>query len=241
MRESTLPAALGVRGGAENAARFLPAKEAAALVGYSPDYVARLARESKVAAEQRNRQWFVSLDSLKLFSLQQAAEQRERQNELRERRLREYAAKQRYAQRTLADVPFSTHTLPALLASGVVAVCVALIGVLGWNIVDAELQLAQLARGVDTVRAELQSGLPFLSQQTVEVAEAPRGIAPGQVRIEDGQLIVDEGVSLDDVFSDPVTVSEVSSTSATITPVFGEGAGRQYRIEVTPVGQSDSL
>src|SRR6056297_3605546 len=83
-------------------ARFVSAKAAAAHIDYTPDYISRLAREGKVVAEQRGRTWYVSLESLKLFSLQQAEEQRARQRALKEQRLREYAAKQRTAFATRA-------------------------------------------------------------------------------------------------------------------------------------------
>ncbi|MEZ4200767.1 MAG: hypothetical protein R3B69_04305 [Candidatus Paceibacterota bacterium] len=53
---------------------FIPAREGALLVGYSPDYVARLAREGKVVAKRVGRAWHVDHDSLKLFTLEVEAE-----------------------------------------------------------------------------------------------------------------------------------------------------------------------
>jgi len=50
--------------------RVQKARDAAALVSYSPDYVSRLAREGKILAEQRGRDWYVDIDSLKLFVLE---------------------------------------------------------------------------------------------------------------------------------------------------------------------------
>ena len=51
-----------------NGDTFLPIKEAAKLVLYSRDYVARLAREQKIVAMQVERQWFVDTVSLKNFA-----------------------------------------------------------------------------------------------------------------------------------------------------------------------------
>jgi hypothetical protein len=236
MREGTQRATQKVPGGVDNVARFLPAKEVAALVQYTPDYVTRLAREGKVVAEKRGQQWFVSADSLKLFSLQQAAEQRERQNNLREQRLREYAATQRATKITPADVPFTTHALPALLASGVVAVCFALAGLLGWTMVDTQLQLAQLNRGgVDVPPAFV------ISTRVVPKATETYAPSSAEVRIVDGELVVGEGVLVNDVFSDSVVVTEVATTSAIITPVFGADAGTPYRLEIIPVRSHSNL
>ena len=39
---------------------FIPAKEAAKLVGYVPDYVGQLARGGKIEARMVGRGWFVS-------------------------------------------------------------------------------------------------------------------------------------------------------------------------------------
>mgnify|MGYP005658346343 CR=1 FL=1 len=69
--------------------QMIPTRDAAKMVGYTSDYVGKLARENKIQAEQRGRQWFVDAESLKLFSLQAEAEKRERQAQLRQERLKE--------------------------------------------------------------------------------------------------------------------------------------------------------
>lgn len=51
-----------------NGKTFLSIKDAAKLVSYSRDYVARLAREEKIVASQVGRQWFVDTVSLKSFA-----------------------------------------------------------------------------------------------------------------------------------------------------------------------------
>lgn len=68
---------------------MLPIKAAAEHVSYSRDYVARIAREGKVVAEQRGRQWFVSLSSLEQFVVAAAQEREVRRHVLSEQRRRE--------------------------------------------------------------------------------------------------------------------------------------------------------
>jgi hypothetical protein len=215
-------------------ARFVSAKTAAEHIDYTPDYISRLAREGKVAAEQRGRTWYVSLESLKLFSLQQAEEQRARQRALKEQRLREYAAKQRTALATRATMQLETQALSAALAAGAVGMCLFVLGTLGWVVVREELQLAQLYTGAETVWSELGQVFGVFSLESVAEVDAP-AIPANQVRIIDGALVVSEGVSLSDAFSDPVTVSEVGGDRAVITPVFNAETGAQYQLEVTPI------
>ncbi len=47
--------------------RLVPLKDVGSLVPYSKDYVARLARDGKIAAAQINRQWYIDPESLKNF------------------------------------------------------------------------------------------------------------------------------------------------------------------------------
>jgi excisionase family DNA binding protein len=71
--------------------KYLDAKTAGKLVGYSADYVTRLARESKIDAVKTGRQWLIDPESLKLFTLEVQAEKRERAIKIREERKRELA------------------------------------------------------------------------------------------------------------------------------------------------------
>lgn len=73
---------------------FLPIKDAAKLVSYTRDYVARLAREEKIVAKQIGRQWFVDTISLKNFAEAVALEQEVRKRELSLERKREQVVKQ---------------------------------------------------------------------------------------------------------------------------------------------------
>ncbi len=46
---------------------YIPAGEAGRIFGYTADYVTRLAREGKVAAQRIGKQWLVNADSLATF------------------------------------------------------------------------------------------------------------------------------------------------------------------------------
>jgi excisionase family DNA binding protein len=69
-----------------NPRTFRPIKEAAGHVGYSRDYVARLAREGKIAAQQDGRRWFVHLGSLEQFAADASVEREVRREYLRAER-----------------------------------------------------------------------------------------------------------------------------------------------------------
>jgi hypothetical protein len=77
-----------------NGLTLLPIKDAAKLVSYSRDYVARLAREKKIVASQIGRQWFIDVVSLKSFAEASTLEQSVRQQQLSNERRREQSLKE---------------------------------------------------------------------------------------------------------------------------------------------------
>lgn len=77
-----------------NGLNLLPIKDAAKLVSYSRDYVARLAREKKIVASQIGRQWFIDIISLKSFAEASTLEQSVRQQRLSAERKREQSLKE---------------------------------------------------------------------------------------------------------------------------------------------------
>ncbi|MBI3574013.1 hypothetical protein HY090_03100, partial [Candidatus Kaiserbacteria bacterium] len=70
---------------------FIPLKEAAAKVGYTPDYLAKLSREGSVNAVRIGREWSVELASLEVFKSQTGEKEAERIATLRQERASEYA------------------------------------------------------------------------------------------------------------------------------------------------------
>ncbi len=77
-----------------NGLNLLPIKDAAKLVSYSRDYVARLARDKKIVASQIGRQWFIDMVSLKSFAEVSTLEQSVRQQRLSAERKREQSLKE---------------------------------------------------------------------------------------------------------------------------------------------------
>jgi hypothetical protein len=75
----------------QNGVTYISSKDAAKRVGYTSDYIARLAREGKIVSRREGVQWLVELASLEMFlkAVEQARE--ERKAALREERRRERA------------------------------------------------------------------------------------------------------------------------------------------------------
>lgn len=82
---------------------------AAASVGYSRDYVTKLARDQKIAAVQVGRQWFVEAESLRQYAAESLAEQKVRQQELSEIRKAEREAALQKAEAEKIPTPFLTR------------------------------------------------------------------------------------------------------------------------------------
>lgn len=69
---------------------MLPAKDAGHLVGYTADYVSKLAREGKIAGKKIGKMWFVEEASLRKFSRGITLVEKQRLDALRKSRVTEY-------------------------------------------------------------------------------------------------------------------------------------------------------
>jgi len=74
---------------------LIPIKEAASLVPYSKDYIARLAREGKIVASQVGRNWYIDIKSLQKFSELATLQEEVRMGQLRSERKSELVAKEK--------------------------------------------------------------------------------------------------------------------------------------------------
>lgn len=101
-----------------NGTPFLSIREAAKRVGYSPDYVSRLARESKIVASQLGRQWYVDIDSLLKYHSHAKLVEELQKNSLRTQRKRELEAAARL-KTVETEVRFlvETERQPAMLST----------------------------------------------------------------------------------------------------------------------------
>jgi excisionase family DNA binding protein len=92
-------------------------------VGYSRDYISKLARDKKIIASQVGRQWYVDLESLKAYIDQITLESKNRQQQLsEERRLERLAAarRRREAARRKVVKNFSRAALHGMVVSALV-------------------------------------------------------------------------------------------------------------------------
>ena len=86
--------------------KFESVSVAAARVGYSRDYITKLARDQKIAAVQIGRQWFVEVKSLQEYATQSLLEQKVRQQELSEIRKAEREATLQKTEAEKIPTPF---------------------------------------------------------------------------------------------------------------------------------------
>lgn len=69
---------------------YIPVRDAAQKAHLHPDYIARLARQSKIASQRVGRRWFVDPHSLDAFLAQQSAGKEAWRQELKHTRRKEY-------------------------------------------------------------------------------------------------------------------------------------------------------
>ena len=113
---------------------FLPARVAGRSVGYTSDYITKLAREEKLDAKRIGRQWFVSLDSLQKFVEESRQAQECRKAELsKERKAEQQVALAKPMPRAL--VPRNLRTL-ALVQTAFVLCFGVLLGTGGYVLKD---------------------------------------------------------------------------------------------------------
>jgi len=249
--------------------KYLAAKEVAARVGYTSDYVTRLAREGKVSAERRGRQWFVDPDSVKLFLLQMEERKRSLQDKIRDERLNERAKfYTQIAEEEMEVAIHSTHQV-AFFQTTIVSLCLFVFANLVWFSFEQDLRVDHIAFGATTVVASLSeqvlSPIPEVLSQVASFAFIVGGpefgsggmseyVAPSDVDAVDSEnvdfqgviLLEDELMSADELqelrasFSDEVRVDFDDNHTGVITPVFKERDGDSYRFLLVPVSHSEN-
>lgn len=199
--------------------RLIPLKEVSKIVPYSREYVARLARDGRVAAAQINRQWYIDPESLKNFFEQAQLEMQARGEYVRELRKQELDLHEWWS--AFVDMQKSRQVGRA----GRVAKKSFLIIILGLCVGLLVTRFAPL--GDPAVVASLIDSRQLASLMTAENNEATAvsWYETGEVVTEDeslispvGILLLPDGVSEDPAafFSDEVTVEETGPTSGII-------------------------
>jgi len=202
---------------------FLPAKEAAALLSYTPDYVAKLAREHLIVAEQRGRQWFVDPDSLKLFSLKKEAAARERKVQLRAERLEELARAKMYEVEERSRNVVEQGGVVALATTVALSLCIALFGGVMYIANNEGVTSHVLVAGVGgTIERFLEI---FRSSEPQRVASEP--LVPNEQHAAYPAIILTKTPlppemieRISGSFSDPVEVAFFDERTGVITPTF---------------------
>lgn len=239
-------------------------KEAAERIGYSADYVGRLAREGKITAERIGRKWFVDLDSVKLFSLEAEAEKRIRSDAIREERKLELVKNDLISRVDNATprIEDADHKI-AIAGAAIVMMCMALIGGLSYVVVQEDLQAKDFAFGARVVASDATNNMQasifsfggifdfFFGEsevgEIVEVEEVDEVIVvqkevvpvtskePEGIVILKGDTDAEMIAAVRESFSDEVSVEVDGDDTGIITPIFREGAGDAYRFLMVPV------
>jgi hypothetical protein len=211
---------------------LLPLREAAAKVSYTRDYVARLAREGKIAAVQVDRQWYIDPESLKNFfdhAQFEVAARADYLAELRRNELEAWEVRQTQLElleqrRTSSTWRVSVQTIGFL----VLTLWVGLFIYQAAPYATADYlvaQLAQLAQVTATSEAEVDS--------VVAEPATPANFfwnRVGNVYINDEAITLDNGIILlpatgtsgvstgtvEDFFSDPVQVISTDASGGVV-------------------------
>lgn len=226
--------------------KLLPIKTAAALVPYSRDYVARLAREGKVVAVQTERQWFVDGESLKKFYEQATIEDEVRKRHLSLMRKAELEVKDVYRERLDAIGRARTAKQQyTVLQSGLVVVCGLAAGLfiatgtpyVTQLSVDTPAQVAQSLStdSVSEIVAEVKEVQDWVGESNLSEVTEPLSLKGGIVLLPMG---VHEAASPADFFSDDVTIAMVSTTTGVIRSVQGETITEMQFLRVPEAAQA---
>ncbi|MCB9811703.1 hypothetical protein H6783_02220 [Candidatus Nomurabacteria bacterium] len=222
-------------------AKFIPVKEAAKLVGYTTDYVAKLAREGKVDARRNGRQWFVGRDSVKLFSLQQEELKKTRQQELKEQRLRERHGEVSTASPSVAKIEKQeSGAHEALATTAVVFASICIMTVLSLSVVENKISFSDIGATIAGLAARVGSVANVIDgtdwwppqglHQVALDGEAVGGLRDlPQVDSNEARILLpnnENATSAARYFSDEVMV-KTSANGAVITPVFRSGTSEQ--------------
>jgi len=229
----------------ENLKKFVLVKEAAKRVSYTPDYIARLAREGKIESVRKDRQWLVELDSLKLFQLQADAEEKLRKKELSKERFVERVVKSSLASLSTEENINYSLKKHALLESAALIMCLSLLVSVAGAYNFFELSPDDLKTAVGEVGGDLQSAVVIKSipnladifwlvrsdkvlvaetllSSTSELENFPKDYFVPQVDATSGEILIDSSAERDvtKVFSDDVLIQFFDSRSGTVTPIF---------------------
>jgi hypothetical protein len=206
---------------------------AVTLVSYSRDYIARLAREGKIVAEQIDREWFISRQSLLNFSEHAALEDSAKKKILSLSRKNDLEVKDFYTEK-VSSIYNRRHELGVTSASLTVAIMIGGLFAGYFVLNNAPMFASDSSAGVlDTLALVRVVGLP----QSANVIQADSKRNPlwseGLVIESNESIAMDGGIVLfptlragddatvEELFSDDVTVVVTSTTTGFVRSADG--------------------
>lgn len=236
-----------------NNVEYIPASRAGKLVGYTPDYISKLAREDKIKATRNGRHWYVDLASVESFKLDTEAVKHKRAKEIRAERKLEQKLYQHQ------EVNLGTPFLAA--AQTLVVVFLGFwIGLGGYFVtVNSELQQAQISHNVfenlaitvyklfspDGAFRETTEAIEFTENEQMHQVTADASLSTTtytSLIIAPDELFTEAQVAeVRDSFSDEVEISidPEHPDMGIITPIFKERRGEEYRFLMMPTKPFD--
>ena len=239
----------------------ISAVEAARQFGYTNDYIARLARERRVAGKRVGREWYVDIKSLEAFISEsqeskklfrerlRIERQQERANTTRPVSVQKAAATPSPA---LAVTPMRAPRAAVLAKAGMVLCASVLIGgafyTTGTEVARARSQQAgvfDVLREVATKFYTMGNGSVTESKTTSTQGVSGEGVVQGDAKqdggVREGMVVVppsdkrtDEEIARS--FSDEVRIErDAHGIGGVITPVFTHSSGTGYRYLMVPL------
>jgi hypothetical protein len=209
---------------------LIPLKDVGKIVPYSRDYVARLARDGKIAAAQFNRQWYIDAESLKSFFEHAQLEMQARIEYTRALRKQELdlhewwaAFEQNQAEQKIKRPARALgRTIMVIILGMFVGMMLVRFAPLASpaglaNLIVQYPNVAQLVAPYPDVVVDSGGEMLWFEAGDVSTAEEPLEMTAGLLLLGDGSSSSLSTTSIQDLFSDPVVYEETSSTTGTIS------------------------
>ena len=237
---------------------YIPTHEAAKAVGYTSDYVCKLAREQKIAAKRVGRFWFVDPISLEKFYSIANRERKERNEKLRTVRKLERKEKTAHFSFQMPQNRKLNPQIRAFFGATATIVTGLAVGFIFYSSLTIPFDTHMMR--VISLYGETQkmarqtnhalSGIALNLKSSANIFSSPgnQQIASHEGNRErEGVVVVPSTTPQTEIdrihesFSDEVDVSfdDPDSTAGVITPIFRERDGDQFRFLLVPVKEKE--
>lgn len=238
-----------------NGKEYLPSNELALRHNYTPDYIAKLARDEKILATQIGRTWFIEPTSLESFLHQTQIEKNIRKEELSRQRKIEHSLHQKTERPPKLGSPIS-----AVLQTALIALCGLFVGGLGYVATDAGLGAEEFALGIEHNARAIVSGIfhsDFERSGNTQVAASAESVSvtkradvpvlrftqlpefPPREPIASSTSAELDALEIATEFSDEVRIQEHDDGVRLIVPVFRSGDGREFFLSPVVADQNE--